>query len=512
MKRITAFASQSDSQAAVSRFGMGTKRVLAILLTLIMITALVGCGGRKRKPIELTLSTEDSVAILAAAGIRLPEAEVAPGAGTEVKWFSWGDPFQNYDSDQIVNTGFYTFREKYGGSLKWVETTYQEHNDRLAQLILANDCPDVMPGGSNSCAFFPSNCLKEMIQPCDPWIDYDDPLWAPMKDLAELFAFGDHHYQICIKTAPADVVPYNRRILEDWGFDDPAELYYNDMWTWETFYDMCLEFTDPDANRYALDGYAYTSMFLKASGEHFLMHTAEDGYWLNIDSPAIERGMQYLYEINKNDLNYRGANGERWDLRGDNDPWGAGVKDGLCLFYIIGESFFRVPPEEMAETWGDTTEFMFAPLPRDEQGDGVYYNWTTFDGLDSALGIVQGATNPEGAALLAACMRFKFIDPIVQQIDENQLRNVYLWTDEMLDMSKETRRIAEEHILIDPTFNLGTELDSIANGFMGDSIVRSNTDMSWAKLKEDNGEALEYRVEELNAKIDAYLEKLESQG
>ena len=487
------------------------KRILAIALALILIVTLVGCGSRKRQPIQLTLSTEDSAAILAAAGIRLPDVEEAAGANSNVLWFSWGDPFQNYNDDEIVNTGFYTFQEKYNGSLTWVETTYEEHNDRLAALLLSSDAPDVMPGGTNSCAFFPRNCLKDMIQPCDKWIDYDDPLWAPMKDLAELFAFGDHHYQICIKTAPSNVVPYNRRVINDWGFDDPVELYYNDDWTWETFYEMCEEFSDIDEDRFALDGYAYTSMFLESSGEHFVMHTAEDGYWLNLDSPAIERGMQYLYDIKKNDLNYRGKDGSRWALRNDG-AWGAGIKDGQCLFYVIGESFFRISPDEMAENWGDTSEFMFVPLPRDEQGDGNYYSWTTFDGLDSALGIVQGAKNPEGAALLASCMRFKFIDPVVQQIDENQLRNVYHWTDEMLEMSKETRRVAEEHILIDPTFNLGPNLDDTVRQFMGDGIIRTAEDVSWAQIKESNADAMAFNIDELNNEIALYLEELESKG
>ena len=43
--------------------------------------------------------------------------------------------------------------------------------------------------------------------------------------------------------------------LKNWGFDDPAELFANDEWTWKVFYDMCLDFSDPDADRYAIDGW-----------------------------------------------------------------------------------------------------------------------------------------------------------------------------------------------------------------------------------------------------------------
>ena len=46
------------------------KRIIAIILAVMMITALVGCGKGKREVVQLTLSTEDAEAILRAAGIR----------------------------------------------------------------------------------------------------------------------------------------------------------------------------------------------------------------------------------------------------------------------------------------------------------------------------------------------------------------------------------------------------------------------------------------------------------
>ena len=82
------------------------KRVFAIVLTSLMLITLFGCGSRKRTPVQLTLSTEDSVAILNAAGIRLPNVDEAKGAGTVVDYLSWGDPYQNYSDDEIINTGY----------------------------------------------------------------------------------------------------------------------------------------------------------------------------------------------------------------------------------------------------------------------------------------------------------------------------------------------------------------------------------------------------------------------
>ena len=48
--------------------------------------------------------------------------------------------------------------------------------------------------------------------------------------------------------------------------------------------------------------------------------------------------------------------------------------------------------------------------------------------------IIKSCKNPDGVALLVSCMRFKAIDPTVVDIDRKQLKEVYLWNQDMLDM------------------------------------------------------------------------------
>ena len=73
------------------------KRIFAISATIVLCMSMLltfgGCGKRKREIVKLTLSTEDSEAILAAAGIMLPDAETTSAAGTTVKYYGWEDPF-----------------------------------------------------------------------------------------------------------------------------------------------------------------------------------------------------------------------------------------------------------------------------------------------------------------------------------------------------------------------------------------------------------------------------------
>lgn len=64
------------------------RKTVAVLTVIFLIAGLVGCGKQRKDPIRLTLSTEDSEAILRAAGITLPDVENANGANSTIKYLS----------------------------------------------------------------------------------------------------------------------------------------------------------------------------------------------------------------------------------------------------------------------------------------------------------------------------------------------------------------------------------------------------------------------------------------
>ncbi len=111
------------------------KKIIALAMVVLMIFALVGCGSNKRVIVEVTLSTEDSEAILAAAGISLPDVAEVAVAGSTVQLFSWYDSFHNYSEDEIVNTGFFTFKEKYSEQvIYYIEELNMEIAEYVANL------------------------------------------------------------------------------------------------------------------------------------------------------------------------------------------------------------------------------------------------------------------------------------------------------------------------------------------------------------------------------------------
>ncbi|MCD7771996.1 MAG: hypothetical protein LUH23_07920 [Oscillospiraceae bacterium] len=478
------------------------KRILALTMAVLMIVALVGCGSSSREIVYLTLSTEDATAILAAAGITLPDVEETTAAGTEIQWFSWYDDFHNYSEDEIINTGYFTFTEKYGCTIKWIETTYEDYSDDLANLVLSSKSPDFALAGTSNTATFPYSCMKGMYQPVDDYVDYSEPLWEGMADAAEYFALGDQHFAFVTDVTFKSIVPYNRRVIEEYGYDDPAELYWNDEWTWDVFYEMCIDFSDPDDDRYALDGWYYVNSIVEESTGRTIIQKDEDGhFYTNLDDPLIEIAENMIYDLVKNDCVYHEGN-DYWAGRND-FVYGSGVKEGLCLFWICDvPTGLKLTVEEMNQIWGDIEEgeIMFAPLPRYEDGDGIYY----LNSLPTGYMLITGASNPEGVALLAACERFKTIDPTVVNIDKKQLKETYLWTDEMLEMYDECYNIAVANVVMYYTGDLGTSLDSAYNSFDW-GINRNGGSYTWAQLKETYGDRLDYYVEELNAMIDNYL-------
>lgn len=474
-----------------------TKRIIALLLIVLLIVTLVGCGKQKREIVRLTLSTEDSEAILAAAGITLPDAEEVEVVGTTIEYYGWGDTIHNYSEDEIIQTGYWTFHEKYNCEVKWIECTWGERFTQLANLVLAGTSPDFYDAYAET---FPEYFVSSKVfDAVDDYIDYDDPLWSGIKDFAQkFFSIGDHYYMFVTDATFNNVCAYNRRVMSEWGFDDPAELFYNDEWTWQKFYDMCVEFSDPDYDRFALDGWGVSPAFIASSGTMLVTLDSESGKFVsNLDDPRLERAAGYLYDLNKNECIY--PIGARGGTRGSD---GQGIKEGLCLFWLRMPWAFTGPVDEMSAIWGDIAngELMFCPLPRDENGDGNYY----VDTVPTGYCLIKGASNPEGVALYAACCRFKVIDPTVVSIDRKNLQEIYLWTDEMLEMWDTMYAIAGSHNTV---INYEGGVGKLSTYIDRCQFIHTQTNPStWAQSKEANSESINYYIDALNTQIQEFID------
>ena len=257
---------------------------------------------------------------------------------------------------------------------------------------------------------------------------------------------------------------------------------------------MCIEFSDVDADRFALDGWTWDSAIMASCGTNIIAYNPATGLFESrIDDPRPQQAADIVYNLCKNECVYplwqRG-----WKLRNEVD--GGGMNEGKLLFYIEGSWAFTGPVEEISAVWGDVTqnEIMFVPVPRNDNGDGRYY----LEATQTAYCIVAGCDNPEGVALLASCERFKQVDPTVIDIDRKQLKETYLWTDEMLEMYDTCMELVSygDVAIIDYYDGVGKNLDDAASKFQ--SFARSSNVSSWAQIKENNQDKFNYYLEELN--------------
>ena len=161
-----------------------------------------------------------------------------------------------------------------------------------------------------------------MFEPVGEYIDYTDPLWEGNAEFVDrYFSIDKEPWIICTDVKATDVCAYNRRVIQEYGFDDPAELYYNDEWTWDAFYDMCMDFTDPDEQRYALDGWAWQNALISSSGVTVIAIDEAGDFVSNIDAPQLESVQSLIYDLSKNQCNNPQM------MRGTEID-GAGIKEG----------------------------------------------------------------------------------------------------------------------------------------------------------------------------------------
>ena len=94
------------------------------------------------------------------------------------------------------------------------------------------------------------------------------------------------------------------------------------------------------------------------------------------------------------------------------------------------------------------------------------------------------------------CERFKIRDPTVISIDEKQLKEIYLGTDEMLEMNDRCQELAKGYPVVNFSPGCPAQLNSAVNTLI--TGTTGNNPQTWAQLKEQYMESIEYYLEDLN--------------
>ena len=229
------------------------KRIFAAACALSLACSMAACGSSSSDSSsskkEAKAMTDDQKEQVNALQDKLPDIELS---NKTIKWMAHYDI--NPSDGKSESPAISLFQTKYGGKIEYVQTTWDNRYTDLAKAVMANDSPDFFPADDMDA--FPRGAIKAMFEPIDDVVDFSSDIWSSSQTLNDSFVFNGKHYVAAIDVRPQYVCTYNTKTISDFGYDDPAELYANDEWTWSKFTEMCLDFADSEADRCCL---LYTS-------------------------------------------------------------------------------------------------------------------------------------------------------------------------------------------------------------------------------------------------------------
>ncbi|MDE6592189.1 MAG: extracellular solute-binding protein [Oscillospiraceae bacterium] len=466
---------------------------MSVLTAAAMAACLTGCGdsgsgtevSQTTIPATTTagveintevLNEEDKSKVADAADNLLSDEELE---NKTIKWLAHYDINPN-SAGNSKSVQLEMFESKYGGEVKYYPSTWDTLYSDLSTYILGGEGIDFFPFDVQA---LPKGVVNGMFQSIDDYTDIDSDLWADNRNVMEIFNFSGKHYVICTNVTPFSICYYNKQTIEENGLDDPWELYEAGNWNWDTFKDMLLNFVDPAADHYGLDGWYYQNSLTLSGGMPAV--SSKDGVLqLNLYEPALERTMTFAEDLYKNGLT---MDLSMFDWSEQPQFMGEGKE----LFYLAGAwhtysdpSIWatKVPPQNMG----------IVPVPCSKDGDQSY--GITCEGYL----LCKGAANPIGVARFAECGLASALDPQTKEIGDQKTRDDYGWTDEMLEHYDECCRLAREYPLYELGSGVSNDFDTIVTKYATYEPFRGGT---YSTLREEVESTAELLLEEVNSSL-----------
>ncbi len=391
-------------------------------------------------------------------------------------------------SDWDINPGatgkktpadLYIFQQRYGGEVEYHQCPFAQLYDKLSESISGGEGLDFFYAGNMDA--IPKGAIRNMFASADDYIDFESPLWEDVADLNDQLMWNGHHYTCVIQpTADNCAVLYNRKTIQEAGLDDPAVLFENGEWTWDTFQDMLEKFVDPANNKYGIDGWWF---------EFGLMNTIgvppvgiEDGQLVsNIDSPEMERVQNWMYDLYQTNCIAIGVGDYGWT---DHPEY---IGEGKLLFYPVGLWKIYSEPEQWRATFGD--DLFFVPMPKDPNADEYYIPV----GVE-AYSFINGGQNPEGVAAYLNCKRFTLVNEQARAVADAVFEKDYGWTPEMVEMKQKMQELADANAALDVSKGVSKDCSEL----LDNSLRNTARGIPWNETYDSIHDTVDNYLEEIN--------------
>ena len=467
------------------------KRSAAVIVALLSAFAAASCSSANSEK----KTTETSVETVVVEDTNEIEA-IPDDAEKEIRWLGTYDLNPSKGQDKTVEMTLFNNK---GGSVVWDQVIDSEKFDKLAAALMSKkNMPDIF---KYEWMAFPCQVVKDMYQPVDEIVDFDNDLWADTKPTADQFVLDGKHYVAPISFEPTTYMMYDYAVVESEGLDDPYETYLAGDWNFDAWQDIVNSFcsnASGDEERYGINGW-FNTQIIQQTGKTMVNYDADTNTFVsNLNDPDIERAENMLYEMGKN-----GYIWDTWTGSANN-----ALKDGNCLFYCMGTWAMtgNAGPKE-----GD--DWRIVPMPYDPNTEEKYMSSAML-----AYMWVKGSEKKEAVKAWYECCRIAATDEEYQENGKQKFLNANPgWTEDMYQVLLDTR--STEYIQVfDYGYGISGTLsdDNVAED--GSCVTRklyeytNKTDddgkrYTWAALRESYSATVESELKEINAAIQDYISK-----
>ena len=427
-----------------------------------------------------TLAAEEADA-LSNAMSQLQEVDLA---NKEIKWLAHYDinPGTNGASKKVE---LELFERKYGGSIKWYQTTYENRYNDLSTYVLGGEGIDFFPSEAGN---LPKGIISGMFQPVDDYIDLDSEIWQNITEGMKLYNFGGKHYTFVTNLRANYYVYYNMETIEANGLEDPWDLYKAGEWNWDTFKSMLQEFVDEENDQWGLDNW-FNELALMYSAGVPVVSSVDGQIKCNLNDPTMEKAMNYQYDLYNAGL-ILPMEQFNWSIQ----P--AMMGEGRELFWIGG--FWEAEGDPSVWTHGITPENLgFVPTPSPAGSDP--YQAAAVEGYV----LCKGATNPEGVARFAECTIVAVNDPDSIAISERKIMDDAKWPQELIDRTNEINALAKKYPVVDLVSGCSADIESLTTASAESAVKAAFHGTDWATTRETYADTVNMLVEEINTELQA---------
>lgn len=380
--------------------------------------------------------------------------------GKKLKWLGFYDLNPTNDSPER-SPELALFEDTYGAKIEYIQTTNETRFDDLANAILSGDSPDIFVYEWRA---FPFDISKKQYQPIDSIIDWNEPKWADVKDIADSYIYKGEHYIAPLGYAFSDtqVLMYNKTLVEEEGLEDPYELYLKGEWDWDHFTGMMNEFVGGDEERYGIGGW-WANAFVYTAGDTIVRYDGKE-FINNIRSTNIEKAQSVIKDIYSKNLVERG-----W-IGGE-----SAFTDDHLLFYSMGTWAYNAAalsrPDDVIQ---------IVPFPKNPGTDKYYVSNKV-----SSYMWVSGSKNDDLVkAWFDCCRTVNYEDSYKQATKDKFLKNNTGWTSEMYDIAMDFYDSSKFTQAYDYGYGLNIDMSDIVMPMLYEGIVNEQFE-DWVQAREE---------------------------